>query len=190
MTMQSYEKDPSAKAVIVINRGDVELNDQLEVVMKRHVRIKFFDQTEVDQWANMTIYLSRGSSTISKIKASAYNLENEKVVESKMSEDAVFKTKISRYREEVKFAVPNVKAGSVIEYSYTIRSDASWIPPWQFQYDIPVLESEYDTRFPSNFTFRSDVIGYLQPQRKDGRDRTKWTMKDVPAFHEEPFLTT
>jgi len=139
LMMQSYEKDPSAKAVIVFNRGDVELNDRLEVTMKRHVRIKFFDQTEVDEWANMTIYVSRGSSTISKIRASAYNLENGKLVESKMNEDAVFKTKINRYREEVKFAVPNVKAGSVIEYSYTIRSDAYWIPSWQFQYDIPVL---------------------------------------------------
>ncbi len=190
LTMQSYEKDPSANAVVIFNRGDVVLTDQLDVVMKRHVRIKFFNQTEIDQWANMAIYLSRGSSSISKIKASAYNLENGKVVESKMSEDAVFKTKINRYREEVKFAVPNVKAGSVIEYSYTIRSDASWIPPWQFQYDIPVLESEYDTSFPSNFTFRSDIIGYLQPQRIDGRDRSTWTMQDVPAFHEEPFLTT
>ncbi|MFN5169811.1 MAG: DUF3857 domain-containing protein [Cyclobacteriaceae bacterium] len=190
MTMQSYEKDPSAKAVIIFNRGDVELNDRLEVTMKRHVRIKFFDQTEVDDWANMTIYISRGSSNISRIKASAYNLENGEIVESKMSEEAVFKTKINRYREEVKFAVPNVKAGSVIEYSYTIRSDAYWIPPWQFQYNIPVLESEYDTRFPSNFTFRSDVIGYLQPKRKDGSDRTIWTMTDIPAFREEPFITT
>ncbi|MCE2937234.1 MAG: DUF3857 domain-containing protein [Flammeovirgaceae bacterium] len=190
LMMQSYEKDPSAKAVIVFNRGDVELNDRLEVTMKRHVRIKFFDQTEVDEWANMTIYVSRGSSTISKIRASAYNLENGKLVESKMNEDAVFKTKINRYREEVKFAVPNVKAGSVIEYSYTIRSDAYWIPSWQFQYDIPVLETQYDTRFPYNFTFRSDVIGLLKPSRVDNEKGTRWTMTDVPAFKREPFLTT
>jgi hypothetical protein len=192
MNMRVYAQDSSAKAVILFNKGDVRLDDQLNAVIKRHVRIKFFDQTEVNEWANMTIRLSRSGSSLSKIKGSCYNLENGKIVETKMNEEAIFKTKLNRYYEEVKFALPNVRAGSVIEYSYTTRASASSLPGWQFQYSIPVIETEYEASIPIYYNFRQDVLGYLRPTHKVSESGTveTWTMKNVPAFKKEPIMTT
>lgn len=192
MTMSVYPKDSSAKAVIIFNKGEVILDDRLSATIKRHVRIKFFDQSEINDWANMTVRLSRLGSSINKVKGSAYNLENGIIVESKMNEDAIFKTKVNRYFEEVKFVVPNVRAGTVIEFSYTIRASASSLPSWQFQYKVPVIETEYKAFIPTYYDFRQDVIGYLQPEHtiaSKGGSET-WTLKDVPAFKEEPFMTT
>lgn len=191
MNMSVYPKDSSAKAVIVFNKGEVTLDDRLSATIKRHLRIKFFDQTEINDWANMTVRLSRSGSSITKVKGTAYNLENGIIVESKMVDDAIFKTKINRYFEEVKFAVPNVRAGTVIEFSYTIKTSASSLPSWQFQYKIPVIETEYKASIPSYYDFRQDVIGYLEPEHTiatKGRLET-WSLKDVPAFKEEPFMT-
>jgi len=191
MNMSVYPQDSSANAVIIFNKGEVTLDDRLNAIIKRHVRIKFFDQSEINEWANLTVRLSRSGSTISKVKGSAFNLENGIIVESKMNEDAIFKTKINRYVEEVKFAVPNVMAGTVIEYSYTIRASASSLPTWQFQYKIPVMETEYKAFIPTYYDFRQDVIGYLQPKHTiapKGNLET-WTLKNVPAFKEEPFMT-
>lgn len=192
MTMSVYPKDSSAKAVIIFNKGEVTLDDRLSATIKRHVRIKFFDQSEINDWANMTVRLSRLGSSINKVKGSAYNLENGIIVESKMNEDAIFKTKVNRYFEEVKFVVPNVRAGTVIEFSYTIRASASSLPSWQFQYKVPVIETEYKAFIPPYYDFRQDVIGYLQPEHtiaSKGGSET-WTLKEVPAFKEEPFMTT
>lgn len=190
--MSVYPKDSSAKAVIIFNKGEVTLDDRLSATIKRHVRIKFFDQSEINDWANMTVRLSRLGSSINKVKGSAYNLENGIIVESKMNEDAIFKTKVNRYFEEVKFVVPNVRAGTVIEFSYTIRASASSLPSWQFQYKVPVIETEYKAFIPPYYDFRQDVIGYLQPEHtiaSKGGSET-WTLKEVPAFKEEPFMTT
>lgn len=190
LSMTSYPQDTSARAVIIFNNGDVVLDTELNASMKRHVRIKFFDQSQVDDWANMTVRLSRGGSSIAKVRASSFNLENGKMVESKMAEDAIFKTKLNRYYEEVKFAVPNVKAGTVIDISYTIRASASAMPSWQFQFTIPVMETRYEASIPGYYVFRQDVIGYLQPSRTKEKTSDVWTMKDVPAFKKEPYMTT
>lgn len=191
ITMTSYPMDSSARAVIIFNNGNAVVDDQLNAVVKRHVRIKFFDQSEINDWANMTVRLSRNGSSISKVKASAFNLENGKIVETEMSEEAIFKTKINRYFEEAKFAVPNVKAGTVVDISYTIRASAAALPSWQFQYTIPVMETKYVADIPTYYNFREDVIGYLEPTELPAKGTVQsWVMKDVPAFKKEPYMTT
>lgn len=191
MTMKSYPQDSSARAVIIFNIGDVYLDDRLNAIVKRHLRVKFFDQTEIEDWANMTVRLSRFNSSISKVKASSFNLENGRIVETMMSEDAIIKSKINRYYEEAKFAIPNVKAGTVIDISYTIKASASALPSWQFQYTIPVMETKYIADIPSYYSFREDVIGYLKPSYNRIKETVvSWTMKDVPAFKKESYMTT
>ena len=89
-----------------------------------------------------------------------------------------------------------MKVGSVVEYSYTIISEfwASF-PNWQFQKDIPVRHSEYWARFPDFFIMEKYMQGYLAPTTYEVKDFANakahhWIMKDVPAFKEEPYMTS
>jgi hypothetical protein len=192
MEMKSYHLDSSASAIILFDKGGFFLNEELEAIFKRHVRIKFFDKEAFDEWANTSVYLDRQDENISKIKATTYNLENGTIVPSEMESASIFKSKFDKYVDQVKFALPNVKAGSVIEYSYTIRTRATLLPPWRFQRTIPTVWSEFEVIFPKSLTFRKDLQGFnpLSVHEDDGNGKERWVMENVPAFKEEPFLTT
>jgi len=193
LNMKAYDKDPSATAVILFDKGETFLDDDLRVQFRRHTRIKFFNSDAFNTWANETVLLTHGEESIAKLKGATYNLENGKVATSEMQDESVFKSKVDRYLDQVKFSLPNVKEGAVVEYSYTINTAAGLLPSWQFQYTIPAVRSEYQTSIPNTFTFRKQLQGFLymsnHETRNDGRIE-KWTIDDVPAFKEEPFMTT
>lgn len=47
------------------------------------------------------------------LDASAYNLENGKIVRTKMKKDVVFKERDGRKPNDLKFSIPQVKAGTL-----------------------------------------------------------------------------
>lgn len=190
MALKHCPIDTAASAMILFDKGESALDDNLKVTFKRHVRIKFFSQSAIDHWANKTIYLDKGEESLSKLKAVTYNLDNGKIVSSEISDESIFKTKFDKWTNQVKFTLPNVKEGSVIEYSYTITTSASLLPGWQFQYAIPNAWSEYQTYIPRTFEFSRDMRGFVplteHTQGKDGSSEN-FIMKNVPAFKDEPF---
>jgi hypothetical protein len=204
MTMKTYDKDSSASAVILSDYGEAYItftSVNTTLSFERHVRIKILKKDGFDL-ADVEIPLYHEGSDeerISKLKATTYNLENGKVVETDLSKDGIFKEKSNRNYNLQKFTFPNVKEGSVLEYSYTLVSEFYWIfPDWQFQYEVPVRHSEYWALFPEYFIFQKYMQGYLAPSvyevkpknNTDFRiDAHHWVMKDVPAFKSEPFIT-
>ncbi|HEX6227228.1 MAG TPA: transglutaminase domain-containing protein, partial [Chryseolinea sp.] len=99
---------------------------------------------------------------ISGLKAVTYNLENGKIVETKMKNDGFFKEKFSDNLYLVKVALPNVKVGSVVEITYKINSDFLmnfW--DWEFQETIPVVWSEYRAAIPEFFNYDKYMQGYI-----------------------------
>ncbi|HTJ48931.1 MAG TPA: DUF3857 and transglutaminase domain-containing protein [Cyclobacteriaceae bacterium] len=205
MTMSSYPKDSSASAVVLVDYGEayLTLTSVMEsLTFEKHVRIKVLNKRGINL-ASIEVPLYYSGSDEEKVinlKASTYNLENGKIVESKMAKDAVFKKKINRNHNELSFALPNVKEGSVIEYSYKITSDfITSFPNWKFQWDVPVKHSEYWAMLPDFFTFQKYMQGYLSPTTYEVKSKPNvgftenahhWVMKDVPAFKEEPYMTT
>ncbi|MFM7852956.1 MAG: DUF3857 domain-containing protein [Flammeovirgaceae bacterium] len=193
LKMTIYPKDSTAAAVILFDRGETYLSNDLNVEFKRHVRIKFFTKAEINEWSVKTIYLSHNEDAISKLKAATYNLEAGQIEVSEMDDASVFKTKVDRYTDQIKFTLPKVKEGSIIEYSYILKTQASLLPGWQFQHTIPTIRSEYKVSIPKTFTFRKDFQGFLPIQEHTSKNDgalEQWAMIDVPAFKEEPFITT
>ncbi|HYC84789.1 MAG TPA: DUF3857 domain-containing protein, partial [Chryseosolibacter sp.] len=179
MTMKSYPEDTSAAAVILSNYGEayVSINAVAPSMnFERHVRIKILKSEGVD-WANASVLLyheGADEEKLTNLKAVTYNLENGKIVESKMEKTAIFRDKFNRYFNRVKFTLPNVKVGSVLEYSYTIMSDfVTNFPDLKFQYDIPVRHSEFWAIIPDFFTYEKYMAGYVPV--------TDYTVKPVPA---------
>jgi hypothetical protein len=204
MTMKTYDKDSSASAVILSDYGEAYISyTTVSVALnyERHVRIKVLKKDGFSM-ADVEIPLYRDGADeerVSKLKATTYNLENGKIVETDLSKDGIFKQKFNRNINLQKFTFPKVKEGSVLEYSYTLVSEfVTNFPDWQFQYEVPVRHSEYWALFPEFFIFQKYMQGYLAPtvyevkpkNNTDFRiDAHHWVMKDVPAFKNEPFIT-
>jgi hypothetical protein len=58
--------------------------------------------------------------------------------------------------------MPQAKAGSVIEYEYTVVSPFILnLDSWSFQTDIPTVYSEYEIGIPEFYTFKQHMTGYV-----------------------------
>ena len=168
MKMTRYENDTSASAVILFDKARTYFTyDNIrgfQINFEHHRRIKILDKNGYD-WGNFSITLYNHGyydEKVSGIKAFTYNLENGKIEKSKLSSSDKFNEEVSEYRDRVKFSMPNVKVGSVIEYKYTfVTNHPMHYPDWQFQYGIPVEWSEYLFEIPEYYFYNKTLKGYV-----------------------------
>jgi hypothetical protein len=99
LKMNRYDKDSSASAVVLADYGESILqydqNKGFVLHFERITRIKILTKDGLDQ-GNFSIPLYHDSGNdekISGLKAVTYNLENGKIVESKLKNDGIFKEK-------------------------------------------------------------------------------------------------
>lgn len=170
LTMTTYEPEPDAKAVILFRSANVFYSYTVKgfTLNTRHtVRIKIL-KPEGAYLADVSIpyYCPENSTlreTISELKGAAYNLEGGKVVTSKLSSDLKNKERIDKNNGLIKFSIPNVKEGTVIEYSYLLSSDFFWrIDTWFAQQEMPVFHTEYEVETPEWFGFHTEQSGLYQ----------------------------
>lgn len=169
LEMKVYEQDTSAVAVILYDSGasffETEFkNDNTDFVCKfeRHVRIKIL-KPEGFNFATFKIPLYHSGNSEEKtgtIKARTYNLDG-KIIIDKLEKKSIFKEETTPNLNQIKFTMPNIKTGSVIEVKYQIISPFYHnFKAWQFQYNIPVIYSQYNTRIPSYFNYQITSKGY------------------------------
>ncbi len=223
--VQSYTIDKNAQAVVLFDYCKVKYEGDNEgdfnVIYKYHKRIRLLNKNAFDV-ATVQIPLYKGDKfeeKIEKLDAVTSNLDNGKVVTAKIDKSAIFKDKVSKNFVYYKFTLPDLKEGSIIEYSYTVSSPFSRrMRDWYFQGAYPVLWSEYDITIPSIFEFTSLRQGYhpytidtvsgsndnyliLFPgnsamERSEVSNvslttyHSTWAMKDIPALKSEPYTTT
>lgn len=209
MKMTIYPQDSSAAAVVLADFGMAYLTtvagDDWVLMFERHMRIKVLTKEALDPGgldiANQSIRVaSAADQRLQNFKASTYNLEGGKIVESKVTKDNMFKEKINRWWDRMRFAFPNVKEGSVIELTFKIQSQGlAGFPDWEFQKaNMPTRLSEYWAMFPTEFTFEKFLQGYVPMSGYEMKQMNfqqtevnahHWTARNVPAFREEPYMT-
>ena len=183
--MQEYDLNPDADAVILCDYGYLEFNYNLqngwENRLKRICRIKIFNDDGYN-WATEQISLyddNNVEQSISQIKGCTYNIENGKIIKTKLGKDDIFSEKASKYYKREKFTLPNVKEGSVIEFSYTITSNyLTILDRWKFQRTIPVKWSEYRVNIPEYFTYLKNSQGFASFHKFETSSRARsinWT---------------
>ena len=170
LSMKVYEKDSSAEAVILFDIGKTFFRyterEGFEMNHERHVRIKILKKGGLDN-ADFSIALFKDNETdriekLANVKALTFNLEKGKIVTEKFKIKNVYKVKDSKNKTLKNFSLPSVKVGSVIEVSYTIRSNFFYnLQEWYFQNNIPTLWSEYTVEIPDYFRYNKIGKGYL-----------------------------
>ncbi|HZY81581.1 MAG TPA: transglutaminase domain-containing protein [Cyclobacteriaceae bacterium] len=230
MKMKIYPLDSGAEAVVLADFGEsvIEYNasEGFQINFERIKRVKILKPGGTKH-AEFMIPLYHNSSgaeeRLSGLKVVTYNLENGKIVETKVKNDNFMKEKYDQNVDFMKGAWTNVKEGSVIEYTYRVKSDFLFnFQDWEFQSDIPIRWSEYRARIPEYFNYQKYMQGYIGltvnenstkstsvtfTVQKDNRNYSgqasvgtqtldyreenfRWATKDVPAFKEEPYITT
>ncbi len=169
-----HPKDSSAAAAILYKKGktriEYDVNYGFVTVAEVETRIKIYKK-EGYNWANQSVWYYNEPDFKEKLNFSdavTYNLVDGKIEKTKLKSDGVFDEVVSKYRGKKKITMPNVKEGSVIEFSYIIRSPGDQvIREWDFQSSIPVNYSEFSTYIPEYYVFNSRQKGYLFPKKTE-----------------------
>ncbi|MEC3905600.1 DUF3857 domain-containing protein [Tamlana sp. 2201CG12-4] len=139
-------------------------NEGFQLITEIHERVKIYNKEGFD-YATKAVRLYKNSSDeeeMAGLKAYTYNIVDGKVEDTKLGKESIFETEISKYRNETKFTMPNIKKGSVIEYKYKIISPfISKVDEFVFQYDIPVKKLEARFEAPEYFIFKLNTKGYI-----------------------------
>lgn len=165
IAMTSYSDDPSAMAVVLFDKGELshryDDNHGFILSFERNMRMKIFNN-EASGWADVAI-LHYKDANVGEIKASSFNLENGKMVETKLEKANIFEEKITKNLSLTKFLIPAVKEGSIIEFTYTISSDGGLAMPdsWVFQRShVPTVWSEFKAAVPAFIDYKKMSLGW------------------------------
>ncbi len=212
--------DSNSSAVILADVGNISFtgNDDgwFSYVLQIHERVKILNKKAFEELATVRIGLYRSESDaekLDKVIASTFNLENGQVSEVKLEKKDIFQDKINKEYEEAKFTLPAIREGSIIDYSYTIKSKfIPFLPSWRFQSNrYPCLWSEFRVTIPTTLSYvlvKQGVHPYAVDKGSEGSElyhvggknnqeltvsattiKHHWVMKDIPAFRAESFLS-
>jgi len=221
---QVYSIDSSAAAVVLCDRGQVRVvgnsKSSFSLRYTRH-RVVHILKNSAYEMANIEVPLYHQGTMeeeLISVKGVTYNLEDNKVVASKLGKDLLTEKRNENYNIK-KFALTNVREGSIIEYEYEVSSDfLRHIDPWNFQGEMPVMWSEFVFSAPSFFIYTYLIHGYQPLFIKDQKNHMenlsvvverevalnrisetvvvstgvtdyRFVMKDVPALREESFTS-
>lgn len=137
--MEMYEKDPDADAVILYEETTVHylVGNQLSLLRDYFVRIKVF-KSEGTSLADVQLPYIFQRENYSNLDALAYNLVDGKIVKTHMRRQYLFREQVDDEDWLMKFSIPEVREGTVIEYRFTKNSDfVTSIDPIIIQHGIP-----------------------------------------------------
>lgn len=183
--MTQHPLDTTAVAVVLFDYGRSSSRGSI-----RHTRIKILKPGGLS-YADAADVVQRGQS-MKKLRASTYNLEGGKMVETKLEKTSVFNEEFNEYLDVVKIALQQVKVGSVIEYRYELGPPQGYesfalSKTWRFQRKIPTVYSEFifekslEAQYSKVFTGHHPLTTF-----EDKADKFRWVMTNAPAVNVEP----
>ncbi len=209
--LTQYHLDKSAEAVVLFDIGSsyfMRKDNSFEVLFERTTRIKIFSGSALE-YAEVEIPLYQENNIYEEaydIEAYTYNYENGVLNKTKLNTSNCQTEIKNEYWVVKKFAMPDIKEGSIIEYRYKINSQYKFnLRDWEFQKKIPTVYSEYRVSMIPFYEYSWLLQGAnkfdLQTSHRDYKARRfgvtdfhdivyTYAMKDVPAFNSEEFITS
>ncbi|MXV15320.1 DUF3857 domain-containing protein [Hufsiella ginkgonis] len=211
--MKSYAPDTSANAVVLHEFGDTFMSsgEGTPLVYKYHVKIKIFNKEGFNQGdVVIPVYKSDNNRFESVSEISGITISpgpNGEMKRTNLDPKKVYRENKNSHWDVVKFAMPNLAEGCIIEYSYEITKPYIFnFQPWVFQSEIPKVHSEYMAHIPAMFNYNVSLRGLLKLSKTDAQlekecftpgggikvDCSKMTyiMTNVPALVEEDYMTS
>lgn len=177
LSLTSYAPDTTATAIYLFHQGqsDFVYHDGFQLTTEHWVRIKILKPQGVS-YADVSVpYYSptdkdEGQERASEIEGCSYNMENGKCIKTSMKRESISFERINNLYKMLKFSLPAVKEGTVIEYHYKLYSDYfSHIDNWMMQEELPMLYNQYKITIPHVFIYNIELRGkdYIQVKQRD-----------------------
>lgn len=185
-----------------------ETDGAVVAVLKYHVRLKVFDAS-VPQASVIGIpyYEQNDIETITSIHAVTWNSATDSTA---LGEGAIRTIDIDARYNLKEFTMPNVRDGSVLEYSYQIRRRyieelpafylANQVPtvlakvtityPQYLRYDAIIQDFDYEVRHEEVKTPVYDAPEIFTNPQPDPILKEVWTARNIPAVKNEKFIST
>lgn len=196
LTLTSYAPDTTATAIYLFHQGqsDFIYHDGFQLVTEHWVRIKILKPQGVS-YADVSVpYYSptdkyEGQERASEIEGCSYNMENGKCVKTSMKRESVSIERIDNRYKILKFSLPAVKEGTVIEYHYKLFSDYfAHIDNWMMQEELPMLYNQYKITIPNVFIYNIELRGkdYIETkQRQSAIHATQRQNSSIASVNED-----
>jgi len=218
LAMTVYPKDTSARAVVLNQQRyttySYNANTGFRVTHYVTQKIKILKAEGKDEGTiNIPFYYRTNGDRemVTGIEAWTYNLVNGKVVRTKLDKEYLFEEEINQNYHRIKFSMPEVNVGSVIEFKYNLVTERVYsLPDWDIQRDVPVLNSDYLASIPEYFDYNIAVKGFENLDIKDGAENAQFNLgndvsgspiflsctmrmihciaQDVPALKDEDYV--
>lgn len=199
LTMKECAFEKNAPAMVLFNKGESVFainygaTNPIFSQTVHHMRIKIFNKKGFEN-ANIKIRYRSSDKDISikGLKAQTYNLDAAgNIVVTKLEKSAVYDKKIDKVFSEKTFALPDVKEGSVIEYTYTL--DGDFETAWYFQDNIPVSISMFVMDMAPEYEMSmvphvSRQVDKTSATRSDNYVST-YVMRDIPSLGDETYMS-
>lgn len=213
MSMTEYPDDPDASALVIHELGDYYFQGEDEegfiLHMKKKIKIKILKQAGLE-YATIEIpyYIDKDNKEekVLDIIATTYNYVDGKLIKTQLDKKAIFEEKINTRWKLKKFAMPDVKEGSVIEVSYHISTPFYFnMMDWRFQKKIPVVYSKLEYKAIPYFEYAYILKGIDKFDEFDSKmllrdhyfGRLKYKemlftigLNNIPAFKDEEFISS
>ncbi|MDB5157285.1 MAG: transglutaminase [Mucilaginibacter sp.] len=214
MEMTSYKNDTTAHALVLNEHGDSKLDvvidgdEHIRLIYHYHIKIKIFDELGIKHGTvEIPLYNNEQSAeevsditgfTVYKDNTGGYKTES-------LNQQKIYRTRENKNYTTVKFALPGVSKGCIIEYSYTETTPYfENFHDWQFQNEIPKLHSDYDAHIPGFWTYNISIRGGLKLKKNTAElehdcftshgakcdcSHLAFRMDSIPAFIPESYMT-
>lgn len=214
LNMKKYDKDTSAHALVLNEYGTSRINltndYHVRLAFEYHTKIKFFDSKEFEREGTFVIPIYSGDAMIYEevedVKGiTFYQDDNGAVRQAELDPKKIITEKRDKHYSLIKFTMPALRRGCVIEVSYHLISPYfRMFHPWHFQDYIPKMYSEYEVHIPGLWNFNASLRGYLKLTKNTAEIESKcftlgsgsadcshivYGMRDIPAFKPEDYMT-
>lgn len=207
LAMTNYAADSLATALVLDEFGEVYFNESTgNMVVEFHQKIKIL-KSEGVRYGNFSFTLRKNENDFEKLESvegATHFLSLGTIKRLDINKKDIFREENRSYTK-VSFSLPNVTVGAIVEVKYVFSSPFILVLyPWEFQADIPKIKSGFRALIPANYIYNASLRGYLKLSFNETKvikdcfsigggkadcSLLRFEVKDIPAFHEEEFMT-
>jgi hypothetical protein len=216
LTQTKFDIDSTADAIVLFEKSTTNFryDEQIGFLIETEffIRKKIIKQSALELGI-VKIPIYRGGAyynnqVLRYFKGNTFYLDNGGIQKSELTQRDIFEEKKADKYFISKATFPNVKEGSIIEYSYTIVTPLSVRDKpetWYFQGNKPTLWSEIEITIPSHFYYQMISSGYLDLKINTKENvsvnmghskfdtyglKYNFAMQNVPAFFNESYISS
>lgn len=199
MQMKECSFDKNAAAMVLLDVQETKVTEN-KMISERRIRIKIFNKEGYKHASILIPFVSKKrASKITDLSAYTYNLDSAgKIISTKISKNDIFR-KSEEGITSIRFAFPDVKPGTVIEYRFEkTEKNIFHFEPWYFQSSIPTKVSYIKMSLPLGYNITQRVVSNLNIVTDSKTDRKNYPplkvmsflATEIPAFRIEPFMSS